>query len=158
MKNQQKISKEVALQRMQALCARSEKCTGDIKVKLVKLGLNETEIQFVVQKLVNDGFVDNFRYARFFVRDKSRLNKWGRVKIVSVLKSKGVSEGIINKALLEISPETNKKTLTDLVARKAKQIKAKSTYELKSKLIRFGMSRGFEMDLVINVVNEVITE
>ncbi|HPD94417.1 MAG TPA: regulatory protein RecX, partial [Tenuifilaceae bacterium] len=97
-------------------------------------------------------------YARFFVRDKSRLNKWGRVKIVSVLKSKGVSEGIINKALLEISPETNKKTLTDLVARKAKQIKAKSTYELKSKLIRFGMSRGFEMDLVINVVNEVITE
>ncbi|MCB9001037.1 MAG: RecX family transcriptional regulator [Bacteroidales bacterium] len=158
MKNQQKISKEVVLQRMQALCARSEKCTGDIKVKLVKLGLNETEIQFVVQKLVNDGFVDNFRYARFFVRDKSRLNKWGRVKIVSVLKSKGVSEGIINKALLEISPETNKKTLTDLVARKAKQIKAKSTYELKSKLIRFGMSRGFEMDLVINVVNEVITE
>ena len=148
----------MALQRMQALCARSEKCTGDIKVKLVKLGLNETEIQFVVQKLVNDGFVDNFRYARFFVRDKSRLNKWGRVKIVSVLKSKGVSEGIINKALLEISPETNKKTLTDLVARKAKQIKAKSTYELKSKLIRFGMSRGFEMDLVINVVNEVITE
>ena len=148
----------MALQRMQALCARSEKCTGDIKVKLGKLSLNETEIQFVVQKLVNDGFVDNFRYARFFVRDKSRLNKWGRVKIVSVLKSKGVSEGIINKALLEISPETNKKTLTDLVARKAKQIKAKSTYELKSKLIRFGMSRGFEIDLVINVVNEVITE
>ena len=158
MKNQQKISKEVVLQRMQALCARSEKCTGDIKVKLVKLGLNETEIQFVVQKLVNDGFVDNFRYARFFVRDKSRLNKWGRVKIVSVLKSKGVSENIINEALLEISPATNKKALTDLITRKAKQVKAKSTYELKSKLIRFGMSRGFEIDLVINVVNEVITE
>lgn len=143
---------------MQNLCARQEKCTADVRQKLHLLGLSNDDIQWVIKRLIGDGYVDDSRYAHFFVRDKSRLNKWGRVKIMSTLKSKGIAESIIRDSLSELNPDVDKQTLSELITRKAKQVKAKSAYDLQSKLIRFGVSRGFEMELVLDVVKSVVKE
>lgn len=152
------IDKNKALARMQSLCARQEKCTADIRQKLHLLGLSNDDILWVIKRLIDDGYVNDSRYAHFFVCDKSRLNKWGRIKIISTLKSKGIAESIIRDSISELNADTDKKTLNDLISRKAKQVKAKSAYDLQSKLIRFGVSRGFEMELVLDVVKSVVKE
>ncbi|BDX37962.1 hypothetical protein CYCD_13170 [Tenuifilaceae bacterium CYCD] len=156
MQNAQKIDKEKALTRLQSLCARSEKCSGDLKQKMIQWKLDPLDINWVINQLVSDGFIDDTRYAGMFVRDKSRISKWGRVKISTALRAKGISTDIINEALTQIDPSTNKSQLIELLSRKAKQTKAKSVYDLKNKLIRFGVSRGFDMGLVIDVVNGVV--
>ncbi len=150
------INKEKALSRLQSLCARSEKCTGDLRQKMIQWKMETTDIAWVINSLTSDKFVDDARYAAMFVRDKSRISKWGRVKIATALRAKGVAADIINDALTQIDPSTDKAQLIELIARKAKQTKSKSVYDLKNKLIRFGVSRGFDMGVVIDVVNGAV--
>lgn len=150
------IDKEKALSRLQYLCARSEKCTGDLRQKMIQWKMETTDIAWVINSLTSDKFVDDARYAAMFVRDKSRISKWGRVKIATALRAKGVAADIINDALTQIDPSTDKAQLIELIARKAKQTKSKSVYDLKNKLIRFGVSRGFDMGVVIDVVNGAV--
>lgn len=151
--NAKQIDKEKALSRLQNLCARGEKCSSDLKQKMIQWKLSSDDINWVINRLSADGFVDDARFAGMFVREKSRINKWGRIKIASTLRAKGISADIINEALAQIESETDKIQLVELIKRKAKQTKAKSPYDLKSKLIRFGISRGFDMGVVIDVVN-----
>ncbi|MGE0079511.1 MAG: regulatory protein RecX [Bacteroidales bacterium] len=154
--NIKQISKEKALSRLQNLCARNEKCSGDLRQKMVQWKLAPEDINWVISRLTTDRFVDDSRYAGMFVRDKSRISKWGRIKIATALRAKGVAADIINEALSQIDPNVDKAQLAELITRKAKQTKAKSVYDLKSKLIRFGVSRGFDMGLVIDVVNGIV--
>lgn len=123
---------------------------------MIQWKMETTDIAWVINRLISDKFVDDARYAAMFVRDKSRISKWGRVKIATALRAKGISAEIISDALTQIEPSTDKAQLLELIARKAKQTKSKSVYELKNKLIRFGVSRGFDMGLVIDVVNGVV--
>lgn len=150
------IDKEKALSRLQNLCARSEKCTGDLRQKMILWKMESDDIAWVIGSLTSDKFVDDTRYAAMFVRDKSKISKWGRIKITTALRAKGISTEIITEALTQIDPSADRAQLLELITRKAKQTKAKSVYDLKNKLIRFGVSRGFEMGLVIDVVNGVV--
>ncbi|HPV56476.1 MAG TPA: regulatory protein RecX, partial [Tenuifilaceae bacterium] len=146
------VDRQKALSRLQNLCARSEKCSGDLKQKMILWKMETTDISWVISRLTSDKFVDDARYAAMFVRDKSRISKWGRVKIATALRAKGISADVINEVLTQIDPSTDKAQLLELIARKAKQTKSKSVYDLKNKLIRFGVSHGFDMGLVIDVV------
>lgn len=150
------IDKEKALSRLQSLCARSEKCSGDLRKKMILWKMETTDIEWVISRLTSDKFVDDTRYTAMFVRDKSRISKWGRIKIATALRAKGIAADIINDALTQIDPSADKAQLLELITRKAKQTKSKSVYDLKNKLIRFGVSRGFDMGLVIDVVNGVV--
>lgn len=150
------VDRQKALSRLQNLCARSEKCTGDLRQKMIQWKMETTDIAWVINSLTSDKFVDDARYAAMFVRDKSRISKWGRVKIATALRARGISTEIINDALTQIDPSTDRAQLLELITRKAKQTKSKSVYDLKNKLIRFGVSRGFDMGLVIDVVNGVV--
>ncbi|HOZ13534.1 MAG TPA: regulatory protein RecX [Tenuifilaceae bacterium] len=150
------VDRQKALSRLQNLCARSEKCSGDLKQKMILWKMETTDISWVISRLTSDKFVDDARYAAMFVRDKSRISKWGRVKIATALRAKGISADVINEVLTQIDPSTDKAQLLELIARKAKQTKSKSVYDLKNKLIRFGVSHGFDMGLVIDVVNGMV--
>lgn len=151
------ITPEKALQRAQALCAKQERCSNDIRLKLIQWQIITNEAEKIIRKLIADGFVDDERYARMFVRDKSKFNKWGPIKITYTLRSKRISEEIIKSALHEIviADDTS---LRELMQRKLKNLKAKSPYELKVKLIRFGVSRGYEYNLVNTIASSIINE
>jgi len=150
------VSFEKALKRLQNLCARQEKCTWDIMLKLKLWGVKNEEVQKIVSMLVDEGFVDDRRYASMFAREKSQLNKWGSIKIASALRAKKIDESIIKEALLELQPKFDRATLENIITTKAKQVKAKSPSDLRAKLVRFGLSRGFELEHVVKTVDMVM--
>lgn len=152
------ISPERALERVQALCARQERCTYDISLKLRQWRLSSVDIEKIVRQLITDRFLSDERYAKMFVREKSKFNKWGSVKITYALKSKGFSEDIIKNALDEIDHSNDESILMELLSRKMKGTKAKSLYDLKSKIIRFGISRGFDYEIVNRIASLIIKE
>lgn len=153
-----KIGFEQALQRTERICAGQEKCSFDIARKLHEYGLNEEESNRIVERLIAEGYINDSRFAKMYTREKSRLNRWGRVKIIAMLKSKGINSEIITEAIKELSPDKEATTLEELIRSKQKQVKAQSHYELKSKLIRFGLSRGFEQALVYEIVGRIVKE
>ncbi|MEJ5317254.1 MAG: regulatory protein RecX [Tenuifilum sp.] len=154
--NHKALTPQKAMERLQYLCARQEKCTHDLVQKLKQWGFAQAEIDKIVGKLSSDGYVDDNRFARLYVREKSRINKWGPIKLRAMLASKGIAKDIIDQALNELSYAENPINLFDLLNKKMPQVKAKNRFDLRNKLIRFGASRGFALDEVIDTVNRLL--
>lgn len=148
-----KLSKEEALTRLATLCASAEYCEYDLRKKMERWELPEGAEDAIIQQLVKERFLDEERYAKAFVRDKFRYNKWGRIRISMELKKKRISEHVIEDALEEIPSDDNLDTLKALIESKKKSVKGKSDYEIKCKLIRFALSRGFTMDDINKVIS-----
>ena len=102
----------------------------------------------VVARLVKERYVDNERYARAFVKDKIRYNKWGRRKVMQALWMKRIDDDIQRSVLDEIDDKEYIDVLVPLLKQKRKTIKAKSDYELNQKLVRFALSRGFDFSII----------
>lgn len=152
------LSPEKAFERAQFLCARQERCSDDIRKKLLQWKVSPANIDKIIQKLKADGFINDERFALMFARDKSKFNKWGPVKIAYALKLKHFSEDVIKSALSEIEFVNDQSHLVEILSKKAKNIKAKSPYDLKVKLIRFAVSRGFDYGQVNKAVVTLIKD
>jgi regulatory protein len=151
-------SAQQALSSLMRLCARAERSSGDAKRLMATWGVAEGERAAVLQRLIKERFIDDERYAEAFVREKSRLSGWGEYKIRTALGRKGIATHIIEKALQQLSPEQNRERLTARLSRKIKTVKHSSPYDLKNKLLRYGLSLGFTMDDVIPCVEQFMRE
>lgn len=137
-----------AFTKLTALCARSEHCQHDMLEKMRQWGVSAEEQAEVMQRLVNERYVDDARFARAFVLDKVRYNKWGRRKVEQALWVKHIDKAIANEALDDISDEEYLSVLRPLLKQKRRSTKAENEYELNRKLVRFAISRGFTMDII----------
>ncbi|MGQ9619551.1 MAG: regulatory protein RecX [Bacteroidales bacterium] len=142
-----------ALKELMKLCANREYCRQDIDCRLEKKGMEISDRVKILNLLVRDRFIDEERYSAAFVRDKFRYNRWGKVKIAAVLRTKGINENTIQQALGLIDKDEYKETLKRLVETHKKSVRAKNAYEMKGKLFRFAVSRGFESNLVYDVLD-----
>ena len=137
-----------AFTKLAALCARGEHCQHDMLEKMRQWGISAEEQAEVMQRLVEGRYVDDSRFARAFVIDKVRYNKWGRRKVEQALWMKHIDKAIANEALDDVSDEEYLTVLRPLLKQKRKSTKAQSEYELTMKLIRFALGRGFTMDII----------
>lgn len=144
-----------ALNRAMALCSRTEYCISDIRQKLGSWGLESDKAEDVIAILIKENFINEERYAGAFVRDKYRYNKWGRVKIISQLRAKGIPSGIIDSAMLFLDDGEYRQMIKDMLLSHRKSVKAKNQYDLKGKLLRYGLSKGFESSLLYDILNEL---
>lgn len=150
------INYRQALTKVMAMCSQSERCRFDIVAKLTQWELSEEEIAEAVDYLVKEHFLDEERFVRFFVNDKLRFNKWGKIKLRFMLRQKQIPEAIVREALGQINDELYTKTLYSLLKAKVKSIKGASDYERKGKLAVFAQGHGFEAELAFRIANELI--
>lgn len=135
-----------ALDRLSALCARSEHCTREMEQKMARWGLAPADIQQVIETLKAEGFVDDKRYANAFAVEKLRFNQWGRRKIALGLSAKGIDETTADEAVNSLDGEEYQSILHQLLKSKYPSITAASDYERSMKLIKFAAGRGFTLD------------
>ena len=115
--------------------------------------LDETVQNRIIDRLIKERYVDDERYARAFVKDKIRYNKWGRRKVQQALWQKHVDADIQQRVLDEIDEKEYLDILRPLLKQKRKSIKAESDYELNQKLVRFALGRGFGFDIIRQCLN-----
>ncbi len=149
-------SPEDALRRLMVLCSRREYCGGDVLRLMERWGVGEAGRADVLGRLERDKFVDDRRFAGAFVRDKFALGGWGVYKIRSALRAKGLSDVIITQALSEIDTGKAQEKLEDLLRRKMVSVGVGKPYEVKGKLVRFALSRGYGYDEVLEAVERLV--
>jgi regulatory protein len=140
------MTEEEALKRLTNLCAATEYCEYDLCEKMRKWGVDYIDIDHVIARLRRDNYIDDERYCRAFVNDKYRFAKWGKVKIAQALIQKRLPQESFRRQLNEIDNEEYLAILSEILRSKRKSIHAESDFELNGKLMRFAMSRGFELD------------
>lgn len=142
-----KTEKEAYLT-LAALCAKAEHCQWEMTEKMRRWELSDEAQTHVMERLVKERYVDDERYARAFVKDKVRYNKWGRRKVEQALWQKRIDDDIRQRVLDEVDDEEYLVVLKPLLKQKRKTTKAQNDYELNQKLMRFAMSRGFTFDII----------
>ena len=136
---------------MRNLCSRREYCRADIMKKVISaLDGDREKAEKVMEILVAEKYIDEFRYASAFARDKSSISGWGETKIRYMLSSKGVPREIIDKALEEIDESKAMTRLEKLMDNKYRSLKDDPQCRLK--MLRFGLGRGYGYDEVSKVL------
>jgi regulatory protein len=144
-----KISPQNALDRLMKICSQSEKSVFDVRQKLHEWGIEE-DADKIISRLITDQFIDDGRFARAFVRDKIKFNKWGRIKVKFLLKGKQISQLIIDEALSSVSEEEYSEIVIGELEKKLKSLKNMNSFQTKSKLYAFGQQRGYEQELLFS--------
>ena len=149
----QPLSPEAAFARAAARCATTEYCASDWRRKLAAAGLTPQEANGVVERLKKEGFIDEARYARAFAHDKAAYDRWGRLKIRQGLALKGISESLIDEALDAVDDGVWRQNLEHLLNQKARTLKGADDYVRRQKLMRFAAGRGYEAELIFDIID-----
>jgi regulatory protein len=148
-----------ALQSLMRMCARSERSSGDALRLMKRWGVADDEARKVLARLQAERFIDDRRFAEAFVRDKLNLSGWGAYKIKMSLRTKGVSREVIDEVVSPMIEATDmKERLEDIMQRKLRTLKYTSTYEAKTKLIRFAASRGYDIEEAIECASKILND
>ena len=141
-----------------AYCAYQERCQTEVRDKLYEYGLSSYDVESLVTAMILEGFVNEERFAKAFVRGKFRIKKWGRVRIVKELKFRVPSDNLIRMALKEIDEQEYWDTLIYLAEKKLEGMKETDSYKRKMKLYQFLVYKGYESDLVQQAIDDLMEE
>lgn len=142
------MTEQEAYLRLTVLCAQAEHCQQEMRDKMKRWNIDESAQDRIIQRLINEHYIDEERYTRAFVKDKIRYSKWGRRKVQQALWMKHIDKEIQQRILDEIDDNEYLNVLRPMLRQKRKSIKAQSEYELNQKLARFALGRGFTFDLI----------
>jgi len=156
MENKKLLNKAEALKKAQRLCAMQEKCSHDLIKKLKEWGCESDGVDPIIEQLKADNFLCDTRYAKTFVREKFRFNKWGKIKIGYHLRQKGIRSEIIDIAFGEINENEYYNLLYHELNRKKKMLSKCNAMDKKQKLFKFASSRGFENEIIGMAINEIL--
>lgn len=145
---------ERVLQRAAGLCCQSEHCVADITEKLLRWGVSREDSDRIIDRLIDEKYIDESRYALAYVRDKVRFSHWGRVKIKSMLRMLRISEQDISNAFDSFDEDEYLGVLEGVIESKRKTLPEAESYASRVKLIRFALQRGFEMHEIAKFISE----
>lgn len=153
---QQAYTVRQAFVKMASFCAYQERCHQEVREKLQTFQLTTDEQDEVISLLITENFLNEQRFAIAFSGGKFRVKGWGKTKIRYELQQRKISAICIQKALNEIDGEDYYKKLQELATGKIEELKiTKLNAKDKSKVYQFLLSKGYESDLIGEVLREL---
>ncbi|MCU0468059.1 MAG: recombination regulator RecX [Arcicella sp.] len=137
-------------------CAYQERTQKEVREKLADLAIYGDEAEEMIVWLIENNYLNEERFAKIFAGSKFRQKQWGRLKIRQELKMRGVSDYCLRVGMNEINGDDYIETLQEIIEKKAREIKDADKLVRKQKLVRFALSRGFEQDLVFDMVKNLL--
>lgn len=136
------------LNKARKYCTYQERSQQELRDKLYELGLFRKDVEQVIAAMIEEGYLNEERFAIAYAGGKFRVKQWGKVKIRLALKQKRVSEYCIKKALAQISEKEYESTLQKVIATQSRKISEKNILKKNYKLAQYAIGRGFEPEMV----------
>jgi regulatory protein len=149
-----RLEPKKAKEKILRYCVYQERSHRQVKEKLYSFGLYKNEVEDLLAELITHGFLNEERFALAYAGGKFRIKQWGRIKIKNGLKIQGITPYLINKALKEIDEQDYQDTLKNLLKKKAALIDSTNKLEIKQKLLHYAISKGYESELVWQMLND----
>lgn len=148
------MTEQQVLNKLTALCAKGEHCKREMIEKMRRWEVPMEVQSSVMAYLIAERYIDDERYARAFIEDKVKFNGWGPRKVEQALRMKGIPSSIYEPIMRELPSDDRLETLRPIIENKRRTVTGKNDYDIRCKLIRFALSRGFEMDDILKVIGE----
>jgi regulatory protein len=148
-------SLEELLHKAASYCSISEHCVSEVETKLDAWCVGCDDKSTIIKRLIAEDFINEKRFCIYFVKDKFRFNKWGKIKISFALKGKGLDNALISEALNTIDDGEYEELLASILKTKLVGLKYEFEYEKQGKLFRFAQSRGFENNVIEKALRSI---
>ncbi len=112
-------------------------------------------ISDVLERLEQNGLVDDARFARLWIENRSQLRPRGRRALAYELRTHGVSQAVIDQALQEVDEQ---ELALEAAHKQARRLKGLAWPEFRQKMIAFLARRGFEYSTSASLVAQVWSE
>jgi regulatory protein len=143
-------------QRLLSYRARS---TAEVRQRLARKGYQEGQIEAVITRLAEQGFLDDRAFARAWVEGRLALHPRGRYGLSSELRRKGLPKEIIEEVLDELVTEEGESAQAlDLARKRAGAMAGLERPAFFRRLRGFLARRGFPSGVVGQVVRQVWEE
>lgn len=152
------ITRDEAYRKLAARCSTKECCIAEVREKLHNWNIPRKEEESIVEQLVKENFIDEARYCRAFVQDQFRFSGWGRIKIGYTLRQKQIDPLTVSQSMKVIDETEYTDALRRILKSKCRGLKAVDPSLQGDKLMRFAVSRGFEIDLIKKCLRELSLE
>jgi regulatory protein len=146
------LTKEQALQKLKHYCGYQERCHSEVREKLFQLGVWKKDHDELIASLIEQGCLNEERFATAFAGGRFRIKQWGRIKIKYELKQKQVSDYSIRKALKQIDEKEYLALLKRLAIEKHVSLKGEQYLVRKKKTMDYLRQRGFEPELISQAI------
>lgn len=147
------LSPQEAFERLADRAAMTELCSADVIKKLRDWRIAPEQGQKILERLIQERYVDDRRFAALYVRDRINNARWGLIKIRAAMRLKRLSDTIIEEAIeAEFNEEQYFSNLAAALRSKARTLSEPLSAEARSKLIRFAAGRGYEPELILDMV------
>ena len=156
MKNEQSspriFSREQAKVKAESYCAYQERSQFEIRNKLYEWGLHQKDVDEIISELIEQNFLNEERFAMAYSLGKFRIKGWGKIKIRQGLKLKHIPDKLIVKSLKTIEDDDYVLMLKRILEKKSNTISEKDPFKLRYLLTRFAASKGYELDLIADLL------
>jgi len=145
----------IALAKARSFCAYQERCRTEVTIRIRSFGLTREQTEGVIEKLEEEGFLNDDRFASMYAGSKFRILRWGKVKIKAGLRNKGIADNLITQALSNIDEAEYIKCLHELADAKLRTLKGINDERVvKQKVFAYLASKGFEENLIFQEINK----
>jgi regulatory protein len=153
-----RLTPQQARDKILRYCAYQERSHSEVKNKLYEFGLKRDEVDELLTYLITEGFLNEERFAKAFAGGKFRMKKWGRLKIIHALEGKNISKNCIKSAMKEIDEDEYREALRKIISDKSEMLDSENVYVLRDKIAKYAMQKGYEPELLWQVLKEVIPD
>lgn len=141
------------LQKAERYCAADEQCRSSVRAKLVTWGVPREIHDKIMKHLVDQGYINEQRFARIFCESKLRNQKWGKIKLVYHLRIKQIPSPIIEQSINSIDHELYTQVLTSLAEKRLETLEPEDGPKKNhAKMVSFLAQRGFEVNEIESVI------
>jgi regulatory protein len=143
-----------AIEKARKFCTYQERCHSELRNRLYEWKLRTSEVEQIMARMIEEGFLNEERFAQAFAGGKFRQQHWGRVKIRLELKARQVSDYCIKMGLKEIDEDDYLKVMEKEAQKKLQSLKDRNPLVKNNKVARYLAGKGFEQDLVWDYLNK----
>jgi regulatory protein len=143
---------EETKQKLVNYCVYQDRCHTEVEQKMREFVLIPEAKEEILLYLMKENYLNEERFTRSYIRGKFNIKHWGKTKIKIHLKQKGITEKLINRCCDEIHEDDYLKTVKRLYENYESKLKGLKDYQKKSKTITYLRSRGFEYEVILQVI------
>jgi len=140
-------------QKLVNYCVYQDRCHAEVEQKMREFVLIPEAKEEIILYLLRENYLNEERFTRSYIRGKFNIKHWGKNKIKMHLKQKGITEKLITRSFDEIDDDDYLKIIEKLYENHFSKQKGLQVYQKKSKTIKYLLSRGFEYDEILQVID-----
>jgi len=119
----------------------------------IQTEFGQTLVELVIRRLKDQGYLNDARYAAAYSSFRRDNEKFGRRRVVSDLKAKGVHGEIIEKAVDSVYSEVNEELQARQYLRRKRLVKPKDQKQV-ARIFRQLMRAGFASKTIFTILKK----